>query len=252
MVSFTPIYFCMVITLNLLLLLKLLLLPLTYVIVLYLTAPNKTLDLKVAALCFLGGILSTNFVQIYYALFEIVVTNNFEQYFFSVAPREEISKLVAFLLIIFSLKKRNFHPVSLMYYLGIVGLGFATFENFMYGMIYGEDIIVYRSFTATFGHLIFGLFLGYWVGLGKVDLGKYGNRSLFGFYMFRYKKLKMSIYTLIGLLCAIIYHGLWNYNLSVSWMAATPIMIFMVIFGLTVSKLASTDLYNHHRKSLKK
>ena len=125
-----------------------------------------------------------------------------------------------------------------MYYLGIVGLGF-YFENFMYGMIYGEDIIVYRSFTITFGHLIFGLFLGYWVGLGKVDLGKYGNRSLFGFYMFRYKKLKMSIYTLIGLLCAIIYHGLWNYNLSVSWMLQVNTNNDIYgNFGLTVSKLA--------------
>tara|TARA_Y100000589_G_C27182547_1_gene641374 strand:+ start:449 stop:1177 length:729 start_codon:yes stop_codon:yes gene_type:complete len=242
----------MVITLNLFLLLKLLLLPLIYVVIIYLTAPNKTLNLKIAGLCFLAGILSTNFVQIYYAIFDVMVTSNFDKYFFSVAPREEISKLLAYLCVILSLKNRNIHPLSLMYYSGIVGLGFATFENFMYGMMYGEDIIIGRSFTATFGHLIFGLFLGYWVGLGKVDLGKYGNRSLFGFYMYKFKKLKMCIYTIIGLLCAIMYHGLWNYNLSVSWVAASPIMILMIIFGLTISKFASTDLYNHHRKSLKK
>ena len=70
--------------------------------------------------------------------------------------------------------------------------------------------------------------------------------------MYKFKKLKMCIYTIIGLLCAIMYHGLWNYNLSVSWVAASPIMILMIIFGLTISKFASTDLYNHHRKSLKK
>lgn len=252
MVYLIPIYFYMVITLNLLLLLKLLLLPLIYIIVLYLSAPTKTLSLKVLILCFLGGILSTNFVQIYYALFDIIPTNYFEQYFFSVAPREEISKLTTFLLVIFLLKKRNLTPISLMYYSGIIGLGFATFENFMYGSAYGEDIIVTRSFTATLGHLIFGLFLGYWVGLGKIDSNKYRNRSLFSSYMQRHKKIKIIVYTLIGLLCAIIYHGLWNYNLAVSWNASTPIMIFMVIFGLSLCKLASTDLYNQYTKSLEK
>ena len=197
MVYLIPIYFYMVITLNLLLLLKLLLLPLIYIIVLYLSAPTKTLSLKVLILCFLGGILSTNFVQIYYALFDIIPTNYFEQYFFSVAPREEISKLTTFLLVIFLLKKRNLTPVSLMYYSGVIGLGFATFENFMYGSAYGEDIIVARSFTATLGHLIFGLFLGYWVGLGNIDSNKYRNRSLFSSYVQRHKKIKMIVYTLI-------------------------------------------------------
>ncbi len=240
------------IELNIALFLKLFLPPLIYILILFLTAPNKTLKLPIILLCFLGGILSTNFVQLYYALVEIKATTHFDVYFYSVAPREEICKLLSFIGIMVAFRKEQITPVSLMYYMGIVGLGFATFENLMYGIRYGESILFLRSFTATLGHLIFGLFMGYWIGLGKVDLKKYGNRSLFGFYMFKYKKLKMVIYTLIGLLCAILYHGLWNYSLSVSFVAATPIMILMILIGLTISKFGATDLYNHYRKSLKK
>jgi len=242
----------MLVQLNLILFLKLFLPPFIYIMILYLTAPNKTLNLKIAALCFFGGILSTNFVQLYYAMVDIMATNPFELQFFSVAPREEICKLLAFSGAMLAFRKQSIHPVATMFYMGIVGLGFATFENFMYGMMYGESILLPRSITATLGHLIFGLFLGYWMGLGKIDLGKYGNRSLFGFYMYKYKKLKMGVYTLIGLLSAISFHGLWNYNLTVSWVASAPIMILMVIFGLSISKFGATDLNNHYRKSLKK
>ncbi len=242
----------MLVHLNVILFLKLFLPPFIYVMILYLTAPNKTLNLKIAALCFIGGILSTNIVQLYYAMVDIVATTPFELHFFSVAPREEICKLLAFGGAMLICRKQSIHPVATMFYMGIIGLGFATFENFMYGMMYGESIVLLRSITATLGHLIFGLFLGYWMGLGKIDIGKYGNRSLFGFYMYKYKKLKMGVYTLIVLLSAIAFHGLWNYNLTVSWVAAAPIMILMIIFGLSISKFGATDLNNHYRKSLKK
>jgi len=242
----------MLVQLNLILFLKLFLPPLIYIMILYLTAPNKTLNLKIAALCFFGGILSTNLVQLYYAMVDIVATSPFELQFFSVAPREELCKLLAFGGAMLAVRKQSIHPVATMFYMGIVGLGFATFENFMYGIIYGESIVLPRAITATLGHLIFGLFLGYWMGLGKIDLGKYGNRSLFGFYMYKYKKLKMGVYALIGLITAISFHGLWNYNLTVSWVASAPIMILMIIFGLSISKFGATDLNNHYRKSLKK
>ncbi len=242
----------MLIEFNLLLLLKLFLPPFIYIMILYLTAPTKTLNLKIAALCFFAGILSTNFVQLYYAFVDILTNDPFIVQFFSVAPREEICKLIAFGGVMTAIRKETIHPVATMFYMGIVGLGFATFENFMYAMAYGESIVLPRSITATLGHLIFGLFLGYWVGLGKIDLGKYGNRSLFGFYVYKYKRLKIGIYTLIGLFSAIIFHGLWNYNLTVSWVAAAPIMILMIVFGLSTAKFGSTDLNNHYRKSLKK
>lgn len=236
---------------NVLLFLKLFLPPLIYILVLYLTTPIKTLKLPIILLCFLGGILSTSFVQLYYVLVEFTPTTYFEQYFYGVAPREEICKLLSFLGIMVAFKKERIHPVATMAYMGIVGLGFATFENLLYAATYGEYILLPRAVSATLGHLIFGLFLGYWMGLGKVDIKKYGSRSLFGFYMYKYKKLKMITYTLVGLLSAIVFHGLWNYSLSTSWVAAGPIMILMIIFGLTTSKFAFTDLYNHHRKSLK-
>ncbi len=69
--------------------------------------------------------------------------------------------------------------------------------------------------------------------------------------MFKFKKLRKFIYTVIGLLCAITFHGLWNYNLSNRGESTVSIMILMIVLGLITCKFASTDLYNHHKKSLK-
>ena len=175
----------------------------------------------------------------------------FSERFFGVGPREEICKFIAFLGITLGFKKIKTHPVATMYYMGIVGLGFAMFENLHYVFRYGTDVLYTRTFTSTLAHMIFSMFLGYWLGLSKVDNRQYGNRSIFGFYMFKYKKLKTLIYTIIGLLCAATFHGLWNFNLS-NWGPSTiPIMILMLVLGMTTCKFAATDLYNHHRKSLK-
>lgn len=239
------------IELNIGLLFGVLLPPLIYMLILYLTAPLKTVTLQKSILYFLGGILSINFVHMYYAFIDIHTLSSFSEQFFGVGPREEICKFIAFLGISWGFKKIKTHPVATMYYMGIVGLGFAMFENLHYVFRYGSDILYTRTFTSTLAHMIFSMFLGYWLGLSQVDNRKYGNRSIFGFYMFKYKKLKTVIYTFIGLLCAATFHGLWNFNLS-NWGASTiPIMILMLVLGMTTCKFAATDLYNHHRKSLK-
>ena len=231
--------------------LKVLLPPLIYMLILFLSAPYKTLTLKKSILYFIGGILSINFVQMYFALIDIKTLSPFYEYFFSVAPREEICKFLAFLGISQMFRKEKLHPVATMYYMGIVGLGFAMFENLYYGARYGEMVLVSRAFTSTLGHLTFSMFLGYWLGLSQIDQGDYGNRSLFGFYMYKFKKLRRYTYTLIGLICASVFHGLWNYNLSTNDESSMSIMILMVVLGLITCKFASTDLYNHHKKSLK-
>ena len=226
--------------------------PLLYVLILFLTSPYKTLSLKRCIFYFMAGILSINFVQMYYAFIEIEAFSPFYEQFFGVGPREEICKFIAFLGVFSLFKKEKTHPVAIMYYMGIVGLGFAMFENLHYVFRYGADILYVRTFTSTLGHLIFSMCLGYWLGLSQIDQGQYGNRSIFGFYMHKFKKLRSVVYTLIGLICAITYHGLWNFNLS-NWGKTTiPFMILMLIMGMTTSKFAATDLNNHHRKSLGK
>ena len=58
-------------------------------------------------------------------------------------------------------------------------------------------------------------------------------------------------YSGIGILSAIIYHGLWNYNLSSSGQAAYSIMILMLVMGLVVAKFASDDLTTKYRRKLR-
>ena len=239
------------IELNIGLLCGVLLPPLIYVLILFCSSPYKTLTLQRSFLYFLGGILSINFVHMFYAFIEINTFSPFYEHFFGVGPREEICKYLAFLGVTLSFKKIKTHPVALMYYMGIVGLGFAMFENLHYVFRYGSDILYVRTFTSTLGHLIFSMFLGYWLGLSQIDTGQYGNRSIFGFYMHRFKKLRHTIYTGIGLLCAIPFHGLWNFNLTLWGETTIPLMILMIVVGMITCKFASTDLNNHYRKSLK-
>ena len=226
--------------------------PLFYVLLIYFTAPYKTITLKKSLLYFIGGILSISFVEMFYAFISVETTSIFKECFFNIAPREEISKLCAFGLISTIINNKDRHPVATMYYMGIVGLGFAMLENLHYVFRFGSDVLYTRTFTSTIAHLIFTLFMGYWIGLSQVDLRKYGNRSIFGVLMYKHKKIRKIIYILIGLISAISFHGLWNFNLTQMSPSTVPFMILMIIFGLVTSKFATTDLYNHNRKSLKK
>ena len=236
--------------LNIGLLFGVLLPPLLYMFILYLTSPFNSVTLKRSILYFLAGILSINFVHMYYAFIDVHTYTHFYEQFFGVGPREEICKLLAFLGVTLAFKKENTHPVGIMYYMGIVGLGFAMFENLHYVFRYGEQVLYSRTFTSTLGHLIFCMFSGYWLGLAKIDRGAYGNRSIFGFYMHKYKNIRTVTYTIIGLICAITFHGLWNFNLAMYDKSSMSILILMLVTGLTTCKFAATDLYNHYRKSL--
>ncbi len=100
--------------------LKVLLPPIIYMLILFLSAPYKTLSLKRSVLYFIGGILSINFVHMYYAFIDIKTLTPFYEYFFSVGPREEICKFLAFLGVSQMLRKEKLHPVATMFYMGIV------------------------------------------------------------------------------------------------------------------------------------
>jgi len=149
------------------------------------------------------------------------------------------------------------HPVATMFYMSMVGLGFALIENVQYVSIYGEQVLAIRLVTSTIAHMIFGMFMGYWIGKGNIQNGR-GNRSVFGVLMGKNLAIKRWIHVFIGWFAAIGYHGLWNYNLMVannsyigfSDVSSTPIMIMMIFFGLVGAKFASKDLNDSYRRSL--
>ena len=138
-----------------------------------------------------------------------------------------------------------------MYYSALVGLGFAIEENVAYMQRYGEMVLQIRNFTSVLAHIFFGMFAGYWYGLGKLNTGVYNTRSTFGVVMKKWPKTKQFIYSFIGIGTAAMYHGLWNYNLSNSAWARDSIMILMVFIGLVSTNLLANNLIIGYRNKIK-
>tara|TARA_B100000927_G_scaffold290552_1_gene289715 strand:- start:736 stop:1509 length:774 start_codon:yes stop_codon:yes gene_type:complete len=228
--------------------------PLLYALVIYLTAPYKSVSFKRGLVYLFAGMMSVVAVQLFY-FFVPWFTSNFSfgdpfvKFFFVVGPVEELSKFLLFFFILnlTNDKRVSDHPFRHMFYLGMTGLGFAIMENIHYASNYGEGILFIRTFTSTIAHMIFGLLCGYWVGLGVINKKKMSNRSVFGVLTMKYPFIKRALYTFTGLLVACFYHGLYNYNLITSMYASQVILIMILMFGLIFSRMLAIDLNNQFR-----
>jgi len=250
----------MIFGINIALLLALVLPPLLYAGLIYLTSPYKSIDIKRGLYHIMAGFTSVFILSIIFLVIPSWSGSSvdFLNTFFFIAPKEELVKLLVFLTLGGVASRSSEHPVATMFYMGMVGLGFSLVENIQYVMIYGEEVLLTRMFTATIAHMLFGMFMGYWIAKGNINNGR-GNRSVFGVLMGNNLRLKRNIYVLLGWLAAVGYHGLWNYNLMISTQAypgfsdisSTPIMIMLIFFGLVGAKFASKDLNDSYRMRLK-
>lgn len=85
-------------------------------------------------------------------------------------------------------------PYDGIVYAVAVSLGFATLENLFYLIINGLDVAVWRAFLPVSSHALFGVWMGYYLGLGKFsDLSPVKNRRLW-----------------ISLIVPILLHALYN------------------------------------------
>jgi len=114
--------------------------------------------------------------------------------FIRTALVEELLKIIILLAIPFNHKEFN-EPMDGIVYAVMIGMGFAIVENIIYCM--PDDIIlaIVRDLTAVPSHAVFGVILGYYVGLAKFD-----RANLF-------KNI------LIGLSLAVAVHGLYDFFL---------------------------------------
>jgi RsiW-degrading membrane proteinase PrsW (M82 family) len=229
--------------------------PIIYAYIIYLTSPHKSIDLK-TSLYFVGaGMFSVILIPFLSLLFPEWLPDPFSPFkthFFYVGPREELIKFISFFLIAKSIKVEKTHPLSTMFYMGMVGLGFAMVENIQYLSRYGTEVLKLRTFTSTIAHMLFGMFTGYWLALSRIKTGIFSSRSLFGIFISKNPLLKKIIFLFIGLICSITYHGLWNYNLSTSGKSAPSIMILMLFLGLVITKFSSLDIINQHKRNIKR
>ncbi len=143
--------------------------------------------------------------------------------FVVVGLSEEFSKYV--FLRWFAYNKKAFNePFDGIVYSVMIGMGFATFENLNYvlGDGGGLGVAFLRMFTAVPAHAIFGIMMGYFVGLSKFTDSKKG------FW------LRMT-----GLGTAVFFHGAYDFFLfQQNSLGLYFGSVLTVIIGFVLSKKA--------------
>ena len=174
--------------------------------------------------------------------------------FIQIAFIEELSKFVAFLIIEKHRRKKgklNDHPLATMFYVGMVSLGFAIVENVHYGVraVDPTTTIMWRSITAVIGHTVFGLFMGYWIVIGRVG-GRLNNRSLLDILVLKKEKIRMVIFSFIGLFVATVLHGIYDLHLDMNGYYGLTTLYMLLIFSLVGIFWCFINVNNLHIKKL--
>lgn len=114
--------------------------------------------------------------------------------FLTAAIPEEMCKFLIFMIFIW--RDKNFDEYfDGIVYATFIGLGFACVENIEYVFMYGFGAGVSRALFAVPGHFLFGVLMGYFLSLAK------------------FTPEKRKKYIFLGLLFAIIAHGLYDWLL---------------------------------------
>ena len=118
--------------------------------------------------------------------------------FGAVALVEELAKFFIVRSVFY--KNRHFNePLDGIVYSVMVSLGFATLENVFYVWNDGIASGFLRMFSAIPAHAMFAVVMGYYLGIGR-----FRHRHEFRF-------------ALIGLACAVLLHGTYDYFLFISF-----------------------------------
>lgn len=231
-----------------------------YVLIIWSTTPWKSIDLKTAFQYSITGVLSIALLITFFYIFpnwqkpidptdlsfSLVIMA-----FVQVAMVEEISKLAAFKIneSIRGDSITNDSPIGTMFYSGISALGFAFMENVKYALMFGGNVLIFRSFITIMVHFLCGLVMGYWISVSRLP-SKLKNRSLMEVSFIRYPNLKKVLYHIIGILFAVLLHGLYDYNIFSYGEKITNYLI--IIGGIVVSYLMFKDLNEKFRKTKKR
>ena len=133
---------------------------------------------------------SYNEMNLLQIIFKILIT---------IALIEEVSKWIINYIITW--KNRNFnHVYDQIVYCSFIALGFASFENIIYGTFYsqyGTISLIMRGLISVPSHAVFGIFMGYYLGISK-------NSIIYG-------KIKQSKkYKLLSIITPTFLHFIYN------------------------------------------
>lgn len=236
--------------------------------VVYITIPIKTISVMDIWRFFMAGIFSIIIMNLIHSigldspnLFVELTgsgykTYEYQHYFFfiSVAFFEELSKMSAFFIFFWLMTKvikEKLHPIAIMFYCGVVGLGFAVVENVSHasGSVAPFVTLAWRSVAPVLMHMICGFFMGYWISLGHVGPRMY-NRSYFDILVNTNDKLRKRIYTFIGIFSATILHGVYDLHLMLNGNGAITGNYMLIILSLLGVLYCFRHIYSIYNKKL--
>lgn len=144
---------------------------------------------------------------------------------------EELSKLLAFFIVVFLLRKQVNEPIDVLIYAGVTALGFSLVENYYYFNNHGVKIITSRTFYSALEHIINTTIIVY---------GIY-RRKLFG-------KGNSLLNTIVALSVAVASHGLFDFFLLDSiagyFTAILSAIIYLIGINFWIQMLNNANNYS--------
>lgn len=161
--------------------------------------------------------------------------NAFYTAFVIASFNEELFKFI-FLMILFWSNKHFNEKFDGIVYAVFISLGFAAVENVMYVLNYGEAVGYSRAVLSVPAHALFGVSMGFYLGLAK-------------FY-----RTKMGILLLKAFVFPVLLHGIFDFILMLGNMRLMvmflPFVIYLYFDGLRKMKnLSDRSIYNSDVKS---
>ena len=192
---------------------------------------------------FCGGMLAVAFTLTFVPLIEYTIglipylnETVFYDSFITAGIPEELFKFVVFMIFIWNDKNFDEYFDGIVY-ASFISLGFAAVENIMYVLPGGLGVGVMRALLSVPGHFFFGVILGYFLSLAKF------NQSKRGLYIF------------LGLLFAILAHGIFDWLLMFAERTGEVLGIFIyMIFiagDILLWRLGMRLIRKHQDNSLK-
>jgi RsiW-degrading membrane proteinase PrsW (M82 family) len=241
-----------------------------YSLTIYFTVPYKTINFNTAISFLFIGFMSVGVLKYIWFIYPdwLTIAERFTgnpatnplkyyhyYYFVQVGLLEEISKLIIFLL--HERYRRNHHevkdhPISTMFYMAMISLGFAVIENIQYGMMSTNptETLFWRSITAVIAHMVFGLFMGYWIAVGRMG-PRFENRSLMDIIINKNKRLRNVLYTIIGLIAATILHGMYDLHIELNGNRGITGLYTLLMFSLLGAYWCFNSLNRLYKKKVR-
>lgn len=144
--------------------------------------------------------------------------------FMEAALTEEVFKFLAFMVLIWG--NRNFNEkFDGIVYAVFISLGFALIENLLYVFNQGFNVGIIRAVTAVPAHAVFGIVMGYHLGLAKFYPSRRAWRLL------------------LALIHPILLHGVYDFILmsghELFMLLFIPYLVFLWVYGLRRMKYLS-------------